>query len=508
MQECTINSIDGESFVVVLPGKDATVAHAKLAVAERNDINTLEIFFFEGGAQEALRSDVLLRSLGDSGDGDGGAVPLDMFMVTGHAVVLTNDTATATTLRHQMQPGTTRLHLAFCTGLRTEGWRAIQGPESSAFEGLMHVNVSSCKLQQHDPNLRDMTLALSAHQTLRLLDVSQNPVNGGGWQQPEWNPRFAESLAAVVDTHPSLTSLNAENTDLLLGPMFGRSDLRSGAVDRAEQRLGAGGWQLQWLNMAGARFPNGTDTATAMFEALRTNTALTHLGLAGCEMCDGAEDSVALALVRALAHSLEVNRSLVSLDLSGNKLPPSTGPVLARTLDNLETNACLTRLMLTRNRLGPQGVRSLCEAVRENTTLTALGLSGNTIGRVPRHTGGLSGRTVTAATTEGAEAVERMLAGNTTLRELSLSTNWLGAQGAACVASGLRANRTLTSLEMSRNRVCTNGNQCAVTEMLKALTGSEGAEALCYLDLRDNDIPGSVRAEFVAAASASLQLML
>jgi hypothetical protein len=44
--------------------------------------------------------------------------------------------------------------------------------------------------------------------------------------------------------------------------------------------------------------------------------------------------------------------------------------------------------------------------------------------------------------------------------------------------------------------------------MLKALTGSEGAEALCYLDLRDNDIPGSVRAEFVAAASASLQLML
>ena len=82
MQERTINSIDGESFVVVLPGKDATVAHAKLAVAERNDISTLEIFFFEGGAQEALRSDVLLRSLGDSGDGDGGAVPLDLFMVT------------------------------------------------------------------------------------------------------------------------------------------------------------------------------------------------------------------------------------------------------------------------------------------------------------------------------------------------------------------------------------------------------------------------------------------
>jgi hypothetical protein len=80
--------------------------------------------------------------------------------------------------------------------------------------------------------------------------------------------------------------------------------------------------------------------------------------------------------IRALASALEVNTSLVFLDVRNNKLGPETGSLLVRALAR---NRTLQTLDIRWNELGSSGGIAVEEAMRSNSHLTTIHLTGNRI---------------------------------------------------------------------------------------------------------------------------------
>ncbi len=79
------------------------------------------------------------------------------------------------------------------------------------------------------------------------------------------------------------------------------------------------------------------------------------------------------------------------------------------------------------------------QACRVNSTVTALGLSGNRIMDV------------------GVRAIGTMLRVNRTLQSLYLRNNAIGGDGARHLADALRMNKTLTTLNLKNNKLRAEG---------------------------------------------------
>ena len=124
---------------------------------------------------------------------------------------------------------------------------------------------------------------------------------------------------------------------------------------------------------------------------------------------------------KALAEGLKGNQALTELDLAGNALG------LKDKWGESDTS----------------GVVALADAIRTMEALTSLDVSDNSMC-------GWSSNTVSMVTPRQYEGLISLLGSISTLQQLNLSSNNIGADGATHVADAIRNNGALTSLDIRR----------------------------------------------------------
>ena len=128
----------------------------------------------------------------------------------------------------------------------------------------------------------------------------------------------------------------------------------------------------------------------------------------------------------------------------------------------------MQNLDLGQNGIGDRGAAALAEALRLNTTLQKLDLSGNAIdvegasewlwgegegGGTTLQKVGLSTMQSQAVFPPLTEAIAAAIAENPTLRCLNLSDNYIGEAGALALAEALSRNTTIQELQLKGNEL-------------------------------------------------------
>lgn len=144
----------------------------------------------------------------------------------------------------------------------------------------------------------------------------------------------------------------------------------------------------------------------------------------------------------AIEHSLD---GVETLDVSVNGLDSEAAKVLGRILS---LTLSIKRLLVSDNKLGSSGVRSLVYKL-PGSRLTELNLENNQIG------------------SHGAKYLRRTLERRNSLTELNLGRNYLGDKGACELAKCLRASK-LIKIDLSHNRIGSGG----VKSLVKAVVHS------------------------------------
>ncbi|CAF0945032.1 unnamed protein product [Didymodactylos carnosus] len=146
-----------------------------------------------------------------------------------------------------------------------------------------------------------------------------------------------------------------------------------------------------------------------------------------------------------IAKVLEVNKTLIQLDLRHNVISDIGGRALAKAL---KVNGTLTHLDLEDNEMSNRGCEAFAVALKVNKTLTLLNLGRNRI------------------SVRGAEALAEALKVNKTLTQLKLESNKISVRGSEMLAEALRLNKTLTQLDLGWNGISDRGSE-ALAEALK-----------------------------------------
>jgi len=110
----------------------------------------------------------------------------------------------------------------------------------------------------------------------------------------------------------------------------------------------------------------GDEGATAIAEALKTNTTLTELDI----RLNGIDDEGATAI----AEALKTNTTLTILNISYNNIGDAGAQAIAKAL---KVNKTLTIIDIFGNNIGNIGAQALAEALKDNTTLTTLDIYDN-----------------------------------------------------------------------------------------------------------------------------------
>lgn len=150
-----------------------------------------------------------------------------------------------------------------------------------------------------------------------------------------------------------------------------------------------------------------------------------------------------------LSEFLAVNTTLVSLDLSHNKLRSDGAKHLAFCL---QRNTSLKQLYVLDNHFGPDGVVHMADLLMHNTTLRVLYLTNNKPGTV------------------GCAALSKALACNKTLTKLDLGYNDLTYEAAHHLVQGVAKNTTLRYLHVNDNAFLTDKGIAALCQASASLT--------------------------------------
>lgn len=314
----------------------------------------------------------------------------------------------------------------------------------------------------------------------------------------------AEALARVVEASTALTALDLNGNDISAvgGMALARALLHTPAL----KSLDIGSVNGINRNRIGAR------PAAALGEALRVNSTLTALDVAG--------NGIAQEGAAGLAEGLSRNTTLRHLDLTSNNLRDGGVEELWRAV----TLSGLTSVVVARNAIGPAGAAALAsilaanvllraldashnnitkrgatvvaEGLAGNTRLTSLRLDGNPLtweGVLPLALAVAQHRCVaslhlaaTEAGEKGAEGMADALMKNTSLTRLDLSENVIGDGGAFSLSQALRANSALTVLDLSGNVIGDDGGAAIGS----SLASNRGLNTLNLKNNRMHDASG------------------
>jgi hypothetical protein len=136
--------------------------------------------------------------------------------------------------------------------------------------------------------------------------------------------------------------------------------------------------------------------------------------------------------IKHLSEFLQINKSLISLNLLVNQIDVNGAKILS---DYLINSLTLTTLNLFYNQIGDVGVEYISQALQKNSSLINLNLQSNQIEVL------------------GAKNISDALQINTILTTLNLVSNQLGVEGTKYISDALRTNTSLTHLWLSKPNV-------------------------------------------------------
>ncbi|XP_044170560.1 NLR family CARD domain-containing protein 3-like [Acropora millepora] len=336
-------------------------------------------------------------------------------------------------------------------------WNSIGGEGAKCLSEALRVNTSLTSLNlSHtsigDEGAKSISEALRVNTSLTSLDLSHNSFHDEG----------AKSLSEALRVNTSLTSLDLSHTyigdeganslfealraNFLIPLVLGWIIILYEGVKSLSETL-RGNTSLTSLVLDWNSIHD--EGVKSLSEALRVNTSLTSLDLSHTSIGDEGANSLSEALrvsfliyfvwgwinvlyegVKSLSETLRGNTSLTSLVLDWNSIRDEGVKSLSEAL---RVNTSLTSLDLSHTSIGDEGANSLSEALRVNTSLTCLDLSNNSI------------------RDEGAKSLSATLRVNTSLTSLDLSYNWFGDEGANSLFEAFQVNTTLTSLPPERS---------------------------------------------------------
>ena len=143
-----------------------------------------------------------------------------------------------------------------------------------------------------------------------------------------------------------------------------------------------------------------------------------------------------------LADAIAKSRTLKSLQIHGNNIGPEGIKLLADALK--ENNTPLRVLGLGGNIIGDEGAKCIAEMLAVNKTLQYIGLGNNKIGKILRRNN---------IGDKGAEHLANALLENTTLDTIKLFYNKIGDRGAEKFADALKSNHSIKTLDLWNNKV-------------------------------------------------------
>jgi Leucine-rich repeat (LRR) protein len=280
------------------------------------------------------------------------------------------------------------------------------------------------------------------------------------------------------------------------------------SLDVSSNKLGSLSSQGGWVKEAGVQYcsPTGTyqhkkpagenfkaEGLIALTNAIRDNGALTRLDISNNQFCD---DDGGAPAGKAISDMLAVNSTLRELDVSGNAQYGSSegGPAFAQALSvGISGNGALSTLRLKDNQLATKEAgKALAAALAGNSVLTELDVSSNNwyynsgnkgdgagfaqeLAAGIKDMGALSKLVMRQNDIHGAEAGRAfadMLAQNTVLKELDLSSQKVGDYGkpmdvafAKEFAAGISGNGALAKLDISNNDIGQGGSLLLIIEM-------------------------------------------
>lgn len=332
---------------------------------------------------------------------------------------------------------------------------------------------------------------LSTDTPLKFLDISLNDIKAS--QSTSASASVAKGVADGLCLNTTLEHLLMEQC--ALGP-DGAAALSTALVSSNRRT------SLRRLELAGNMLGPGAGTYD-LFEALRSNSVLTRLGLRMNRIGGGGGSAV-----RVLSEAMGGGTCrLCSIDLSYNELRCRG---LITLSEALAVPSCTVReLILEKNDIKGEGIVALTDALDQNprSSLATLSLKGNDIGNGGTIALGMMlGRNATLETldvssccieNEGGAALGRGLEENKSLKHLYLENNYLGRGGIdnSLITLGLSRNASLQILHLSKAELGGDGGalESFISNALSTNT------SLVSIDLSDNSLSDGRIIDAVAA---------
>eukprot|EP00040_Diaphanoeca_grandis_P015826 m.81203 g.81203 ORF g.81203 m.81203 type:complete len:462 (-) comp25396_c0_seq1:137-1522(-) len=170
------------------------------------------------------------------------------------------------------------------------------------------------------------------------------------------------------------------------------------------------------------------------------------------------------AKIATLTQALRSNTSVQKLNMTGTDCTAKAVQLLADTLVNSLFVCNIHTLILDNNPIGPDGAQYLGMAIGSSQTLLTLKVNGCGLGD------------------DGAIAISRGMLSNKTITTLEMGNNQLGDRAAQAVAKMLKANDVLEGLSLWKNGILAGGAKYLF------LTGLAANSSLQWLGLGGNNV--------------------
>eukprot|EP01064_Diplonema_japonicum_P027724 TRINITY_DN4072_c1_g1_i3.p1 TRINITY_DN4072_c1_g1~~TRINITY_DN4072_c1_g1_i3.p1 ORF type:complete len:687 (+),score=111.46 TRINITY_DN4072_c1_g1_i3:253-2313(+) len=314
--------------------------------------------------------------------------------------------------------------------------------------------------------------AVRKNKSLKVLDLSRNPLGSGGDQEA------FKMLTSACDGHHSLTTLRLGSTNLasesateliqklmlqnsiqelcLQGNDLGPSVAETAAKcfqDKAEKRQRI---SLQRLDFHDNPRLGERGTSPLFNSLCYVESHVTLLNMRNTGVTDDA--------VLCLANALKYSTSLQTVNLSSNHITELGCMALAQ---QLESNVSVTFLSLSGNKIRCEGVVALASTLETNSYLVTLELDS------------------TRLSDQGTIALGVSLAANTSLEYLKLTSNHISDEAGKAFCSLLDKNRTVQNILIKGNQV----DHATLARLKKMLKRNK--------QHKENEIPNKLHKEVI-----------